>query len=228
MLIGRKYEMKKRILALVSAAVLVFSMSMTAFATPSSEVGDNIILDQNGNEINSGAIKVENGISDKYKPALRDFDFDKLIADTDLADDEWVLVGEKEVIEVGDADGLYPITVTFDADDFAGEPVIFAFIDGEWTLVELTYDAETGKYLLTLDAETALMIYEKAAVSDEEGATPEGDDDTDTDADVEDNKGESDKENGGSPQTGDTTSFVWVGVALAAAVVVLASRRKRA
>lgn len=213
--------MKKRILALASAMVLVFSMSMTTFATPSKEVGDNIILDQAGNEINSGAIKVENGISDKYKPALEDFDLEELIAGTEYADEDLVLVGEKEVIEVGDADGLYPITIVFDADDFAGEPIIFAYINGEWVLMELTYDAATGKYYLTLDCETALKIYEKAVASEEEGGV----------AGEEDNKGESaDKEEGnGAPATGDATSFVWVGVAFVAGLVaVLASRRKRA
>lgn len=182
--------MKKRILALVGAVVLTLSMTMTAFATPSTEAGDSNITDANGDPVAN--IKVVDQISDKYNSALAGFDTNKLIPGdyTELKDQEVVKVGEGEV--------EFPVTIEFDKDDFGGKPVIFAYIDGAWKQLEVKDGGDTWN--ITVPCETVLKFFVAKA-----------------DAGKED----------GSPKTGDTTSFVWVAVALAAAATAVVASKKR-
>ena len=190
MLIRRNIEMKKRILALVGAVVLTLSMTMTAFAAPSTEAGDSNITDANGDPVAN--IKVVDQISDKYDSALAGFDADKLVPEN------YVPLKDKEVVRVGEGEVDFPITIEFDKDDFAGKPVIFAYIDGAWKQLEVKDGGDTWN--ITVPCETVLKFFVAKA-----------------DAGKED----------GTPKTGDTTSFVWVAVALAAAATAVVASKKR-
>ena len=180
-------EMKKRILAALGAVVLTLSMTMTAFATPSTEAGDSNITDKNGQQVAN--IKVVDNISSKYDAALAGFDGEVPENYTELKDQEVVKVGEGEVD--------FPITIALDKDDFASKPVIFAYIDGAWKKLDVVDGGDTWK--ITVPCETVLKFFvEKAAAGKDE-----------------------------TPKTGDSTSFVWVAVALAAAATAVVASKKR-
>ena len=189
MLFRRNIDMKKRILALVGAVVLTMSMTMTAFATPSTEAGDSNITDANGKPVVN--IKVVDQISDKYKDALAGFD-------DELVPENHVPLEDKEVVKDGEGEVDFPITIEFDKDDFAGKPVVFAFIDGAWKKLDVVDGGDTWN--ITVPCETVLKFFVEKAASGSE-----------------------------TPKTGDTTSFVWFAVALAAAATaVVATKRKMA
>lgn len=183
--------MKKRILAVLGAVVLTLSMTMTAFATPSTEAGDV--------ETSDSDVIVVKGVSDEYKTALSAFDFDKLVAGTEYADKEWSEPEDFEVIEIGEGENNFPVTVKFNKSDYADKPLVFAYIDGAWVILTVTDGGNTWN--VSVSGETVLRVYDvKAAAADKED---------------------------GSPKTGDTTSFVWVAVAIAAAATAVVASKKR-
>ena len=189
--------MKKRILALAGAVVLALSMSMTAFATPSTQVGDSNITDANGNPVSDSVIKVVDTVSNKYDSALAGLDFNKVITGTDAAGKDWVEVGDSEVVKVGEGEVDFPITISFNKSDFAGKPLILAYIDGAWVVLNVVDGGDVWK--ITVNGETVLKFYEQKAAS---------------------------KPAGGSPQTGDPTTFVWGAVAVASAATAVVAKRK--
>ena len=188
--------MKKRILALAGAVVLTLSMTMTAFATPSTEAGGGNVTTPDGEPVAN--IKVVGNVSSKYDKALAGLDLEKVIDGTEHEDDNWVPAGDAEVVVEGEGEAKFPVVVSFDKDDFAGKPLVLAYIDGAWKVLEVVDGGNVWK--VTVPCETVLKFYEQKAASGSE-----------------------------TPKTGDTTSFVWFAVALAAAATaVVATKRKMA
>lgn len=149
--------MKKRVMALICAALLTVGMSMTAFATNPSVVagvvtGIEKAVDKNGAAIDvEGAdarIVVENLPEDKYVDEV------KYIKDnykTELGDaykDGMVIIDIKNVRVVGDKALIdWAATVTFTANGVkAGEEVVLLHYnetEKDWEVIEATAGDET-------------------------------------------------------------------------------------
>ena len=189
--------MKKRILALAGAVVLTLSMTMTAFATPSTEAGDVGTSDSD--------VIVVRGVSDEYDDAFSVFNLARLLSGTEYEDENWADEPEDfEVIEVGEGEDNFPVTVKFNKSDYAGKPLVCAYFDGAWVILTVSDGGSTWN--VSVSGETALRVYDVKT-----GTSGEGESESET------------------PKTGDTTSFVWFAVALAAAATaVVATKRKMA
>lgn len=199
--------MKKRLMALVCAAVLTVGMSMTAFATNPSVVagvvtGIEKAVDKNGAAIDvegtDAKIVVENLPADKYVDEV------KYIKDNykkelgDAYKDGMVIIDIKNVRVVGDpAEINWDATVTFTAKGVkAGEDVAILHYDEaekKWEVIKATAGDETIK--ATFDSLSPVVFVKVGPVA--------------------------------SPTTGEPVSLMVAGVAVALGTVGAVVSRKR-
>lgn len=221
-------NVKKRILAVICSVLLTLGMSMTAFATPSVGVGNvqasgkdgrsiKVIWGNNGSEncdIENceGHIEIVSPVTDRFREIV------DALPKTKVQDGKtWKLVYEFEAVGKNCLEGLYPVTLTFDTEDWAsGTPLVYYYENGEWKLAKFTSDGTV--FTVTINGSTPFVIYEEVKGSEggEGGSQGQPSD-------------PSKPSNPTSPSTGETPVSVWMACAVAgAAGVVLVSRRKEA
>lgn len=218
--------MKKRILAVICSVLLTLGMSMTAFATPSVEVGRIQAKSMNGRPVKvvwvdesdgsdvcdiegcEGHLEVVSPVTGASRALV-----DALPKTREYNGKTWKMVYEFEVIGKNCLHGLYPVTLTFNTEDWAsGTPLVYYYEGGQWKLAELTSNGNT--FTVTINGSTPFVVYEEVLTG-----TGSGSGSTDS----------SKPSSPTSPSTGETPVSVWMACAVAgAAGVVLVSRRKEA
>lgn len=200
--------MKKRLMALVCAAVLTVGMSMTAFAANPSVVagvvtGIEKAVDKNGAAIDvEGAdakIVVENLPKDKYVEEIKYIEENYKKELGDAYKEGMVIIDEKNVRVVGDPALInWDATITFTANGVkAGEDVVLLHYNEtakDWEVIEATAGDETIK--ATFKSLSPVVFVKVGPV-------------------------------GGSPKTGEPVSLMVAGAAVAIGTLGAAVSRKR-
>lgn len=199
--------MKKRLMALVCAAVLTVGMSMTAFATNPSVVagvvtGIEKAVDKNGAAIDvegtDAKIVVENLPKDKYVEEIKYIEANYKKELGDAYKEGMVIIDEKNVRVVGDPALInWDATITFTANGVkAGEEVVLLHYDEtakDWEVIKATAGDETIK--ATFDSLSPVVFVKVGPVA--------------------------------SPTTGEPVSLMVAGVAVALGTVGTVVSRKR-
>lgn len=209
----------KKLMSAICVMALVAGMSLTAFAKPSPEGGrveaynaDGVKLDilkieesemTGSTECDHGAdclgcIEIITPVLAKHRAIVDALKIEELTKGTKYENDELVKIFEMEVIAKGCV--KFPITITFDKDDWVeGKPVIAHYdLDTQkWELVEV--NEASGKFTAVFNSLSPFVFYvEKGAA----GVT--------------------------SPSTGDPISLACAAVVVGATGLAVVSRKKRA